>query len=180
MRPDESGRGTLKRTLQQPEVHQDLCLHRDWFSVQRAGLEAPLADGLDGLFIQAQTQAVNHLDAVAPHQTIGADNNRQSYFAGVLGLAGLFGVFRLDLVNRDRSGNAAADPENAAALNNAALLAADAANDGFARLALLEEAKSLPWSSVWDEYCRRSNTPLDSAFIASVKAYERGVLAKRS
>jgi L-rhamnose isomerase len=61
----------------------------------------------------------------------------------------------------------------------AVLLAADSNNDGFARLALLEEAKSLPWSSVWDEYCRRSGTPVDSAFIASVKAYERGVLAKR-
>jgi L-rhamnose isomerase len=61
----------------------------------------------------------------------------------------------------------------------AALLAADGASDGFARLALLEEAKSLPWSSVWDEYCRRSNTPADSAFIASVKGYERSVLSAR-
>ena len=61
----------------------------------------------------------------------------------------------------------------------AALLAADEAGDGFARLALLEEAKALPWSSVWDEYCRRSDTPLDSLFISSVHAYERDVLAKR-
>ncbi len=61
----------------------------------------------------------------------------------------------------------------------AALLAADSGNDGFARLALLEEAKTLPWCAVWDEYCRRSGTAVDSAFIASVKAYERGVLAKR-
>jgi L-rhamnose isomerase len=63
---------------------------------------------------------------------------------------------------------------------HAALLAADAEDDGFARLALLEEAKTLPWSAVWDEYCRRSGVPADSAFIASVKAYERGTLAKRS
>jgi L-rhamnose isomerase len=65
----------------------------------------------------------------------------------------------------------------------AALLAADGAGggapDGFTRLALLEEAKSLPWSSVWDELCRRSGAVLDSALIASVKAYERDVLAKR-
>ncbi|MGA2548019.1 MAG: L-rhamnose isomerase [Rectinemataceae bacterium] len=61
----------------------------------------------------------------------------------------------------------------------AALLAADAASDGFARLALLEEAKSLPWSAVWDEYCRRSGVPADSSFIASVKSYERSVLSER-
>jgi L-rhamnose isomerase len=61
----------------------------------------------------------------------------------------------------------------------AALLAADASSDGFARLALLEEAKSLPWSAVWDEYCRRTGAPIDSALIASVHAYERGVLSKR-
>jgi L-rhamnose isomerase len=70
-----------------------------------------------------------------------------------------------------------------------ALLAADGggggagaggwASDGFARLALLEEAKALPWCAVWDEYCRRSGVPADSSFAASVKAYERGVLARR-
>jgi len=61
----------------------------------------------------------------------------------------------------------------------APLMAADEAGDGFARLALLEEAKGLPWGAVWDEYCRRSGSPLDSAFIASVKDYERAVLSKR-
>jgi L-rhamnose isomerase len=61
----------------------------------------------------------------------------------------------------------------------AALLAADAGGDGFARLALLEEAKALPWSAVWDEYCRRAGCPADSALVASVKSYERAVLAGR-
>ncbi|MCX7024805.1 MAG: L-rhamnose isomerase [Spirochaetes bacterium] len=61
----------------------------------------------------------------------------------------------------------------------AALLAADEAGDGFARLALLEETKVLPWSAVWDEYCRRAGVPIDGEFIAAVKAYERTVLAKR-
>jgi L-rhamnose isomerase len=60
-----------------------------------------------------------------------------------------------------------------------ALIAADKASDGFARLALLEESKSLPWNAVWDEYCRRSGAPLDSVFIAQVADYERRVLAKR-
>jgi L-rhamnose isomerase len=62
----------------------------------------------------------------------------------------------------------------------AALLSADAKGDGFARLALLEEAKSLPWAAVWDEYCRRSGICEDSAFIGMVEDYERDVLSKRS
>ena len=66
----------------------------------------------------------------------------------------------------------------------AALLAADGASsgsaaDGFTRLALLEEAKALPWSAVWDEYCRRSGVPADSGLVGAVKAYERTVLSKR-
>ena len=60
-----------------------------------------------------------------------------------------------------------------------ALLAADEKGDGFARLALLEETKGLPWGAIWDEYCRRSGVPLDSEFIARVESYERDVLAKR-
>jgi L-rhamnose isomerase len=60
-----------------------------------------------------------------------------------------------------------------------ALLAADEKGDGFARLALLEEAKSLPWSAVWDEYCERQGGSLESQFIAKVEDYERYVLAKR-
>jgi len=61
-----------------------------------------------------------------------------------------------------------------------ALLAADAADDGFARLALLEEAKCLPWNAVWDEYCRRSGAPTDRELVEAVRAYERGVLSQRS
>jgi L-rhamnose isomerase len=61
----------------------------------------------------------------------------------------------------------------------AKLLEADAAGRGFARLALLEESKSLPWSAVWDEYCSREGVPLDSSFIGEVESYERGVLAAR-
>jgi L-rhamnose isomerase len=61
----------------------------------------------------------------------------------------------------------------------AALLAADEKGDGFARLALLEEAKSAPWTAVWDEYCSRQGGCVESEFIAAVELYERDVLAKR-
>ena len=57
-----------------------------------------------------------------------------------------------------------------------------AENDGdyATRLALLEEAKSLPFGAVWDEYCSRQNVPVGQAWIADVKSYEKNVLAKRA
>jgi L-rhamnose isomerase len=61
----------------------------------------------------------------------------------------------------------------------AALVAADKAGDGFGRLALLEESKSLPLGAVWEEYCRRSGVPGDRAFANEVGEYGRVVLGKR-
>jgi len=49
----------------------------------------------------------------------------------------------------------------------------------FERLALLEEAKSLPWSAVWDEFCQRENVPVGEAFIADIQKYEKEVTSKR-
>ncbi|MEG3387480.1 L-rhamnose isomerase, partial [Salmonella enterica] len=34
--------------------------------------------------------------------------------------------------------------------------------DKTARLALLEEQKSLPWQAVWEMYCQRHDTPAGS------------------
>jgi L-rhamnose isomerase len=48
-----------------------------------------------------------------------------------------------------------------------------------ARLALQEAFKSLPASAVWDKYCTVANVPLDGAWLAEVKTYERDVLSKR-
>lgn len=60
-----------------------------------------------------------------------------------------------------------------------AQLEAEASGDGFRRLALLEEAKGLPWAAVWDEYCRRSGVADEAALYESVKAYEARVLPAR-
>lgn len=49
-----------------------------------------------------------------------------------------------------------------------------------ARLALLEELKSLPWGAVWDFYCLQQNVPVGAAWLDEVKTYERDVLAHRS
>lgn len=52
--------------------------------------------------------------------------------------------------------------------------------DFTSRLALMEEAKMLPFSAVWDHYCAKQGVPLGEAWLAEVKKYERTVLSKRS
>lgn len=54
------------------------------------------------------------------------------------------------------------------------------ANDKlFERLALLEEAKSLPWNAVWDMFCLKNNVPVGEEFIAEIEKYETEVTSKR-
>ena len=49
----------------------------------------------------------------------------------------------------------------------------------FERLALLEEAKSLPWNAVWDMFCLQNNVPVCEEFIAEIQKYEADVTIKR-
>ena len=49
----------------------------------------------------------------------------------------------------------------------------------FQRLALLEEAKALPWNAVYDEFCLRNNVPVGESLIAAVEQYESDVTSKR-
>jgi L-rhamnose isomerase len=51
--------------------------------------------------------------------------------------------------------------------------------DYTARLALMEEAKTLPWSAVWDYHCLQQEVPVGEAWLAEVKRYERDVLSAR-
>lgn len=53
------------------------------------------------------------------------------------------------------------------------------AGDHTARLALLEEIKTLPLGAIWDEFCLRANVPGDRAWLSEVKRYEREVLSQR-
>jgi L-rhamnose isomerase len=48
-----------------------------------------------------------------------------------------------------------------------------------ARLALLEEAKGLPFGAVWDYYCHQQNVPVGIAYLDEIRAYETGVLVER-
>lgn len=50
----------------------------------------------------------------------------------------------------------------------------------FERLALLEEAKNLPWNAVWDMFCLQNDVPAGDAFIADVEQYEKDVTSKRA
>ncbi len=49
----------------------------------------------------------------------------------------------------------------------------------FERLALQEEAKSLPWNVVWDMFCMQNNVPVGEDYIREVCKYEKEVTGKR-
>jgi L-rhamnose isomerase len=59
------------------------------------------------------------------------------------------------------------------------LLAAEKQGDLTARLALMEEAKGLPWSAVWDQYCLRADVPLGQHWLEQIRQYEQRVLSRR-
>ncbi len=48
-----------------------------------------------------------------------------------------------------------------------------------ARLAMLEELKSYPWSAVWDYYCTKEDIPPRESWLTEVNRYEASVLSKR-
>jgi L-rhamnose isomerase len=66
-----------------------------------------------------------------------------------------------------------------ALLEPPALREAEKSGDLTTRLALMEEAKSLPWGAVWDAYCESQNVPSGVNWLAGVKRYEETVLGKR-
>ena len=57
--------------------------------------------------------------------------------------------------------------------------AAEAEGDFTARLALLEEIKSLPDSAVWDYYCLSQNVYVGQSWVDEIKRYEREVTFRR-
>jgi len=56
---------------------------------------------------------------------------------------------------------------------------AEAAGDYTARLALLEEQKSLPWQAVWEAWCLRHDVPADASWLSDVRHYEKQILNQR-
>jgi L-rhamnose isomerase len=56
---------------------------------------------------------------------------------------------------------------------------AEDAGDHFGRLALFEDAKTLPGGAVWDRYCLEQDVLLDSEWHGEIQKYERSILSKR-
>jgi L-rhamnose isomerase len=57
---------------------------------------------------------------------------------------------------------------------------AEARGDYTARLAWLEEAKSLPHGAIWDHWCVRHGVPIGTRWLEPIRRYERDVLSGRS
>jgi L-rhamnose isomerase len=61
-----------------------------------------------------------------------------------------------------------------------AIRKAEVAGDTTARLALQEEAKSLPFGAVWDYSCESQGVPVGAAWLDEVRTYEKAVTGKRT
>ena len=46
-------------------------------------------------------------------------------------------------------------------------------------MALLEEAKSMPWGAVYNYYCAKKGVIVGEAYIADIQQYEKEVTSKR-
>ena len=57
--------------------------------------------------------------------------------------------------------------------------AAEIEGDHTTRLALQEEARTLPVGAVWDYYCESQGVPVGDAWLAEIRRYERDVLCNR-
>ncbi|HEO72592.1 MAG TPA: L-rhamnose isomerase [Candidatus Hydrogenedentes bacterium] len=51
--------------------------------------------------------------------------------------------------------------------------------DFTARLAMLEELKTMPFAAVWDYYCLKQSVPVGDAWLGEVRTYECEVLSQR-
>lgn len=56
---------------------------------------------------------------------------------------------------------------------------AESEGDNFTRLALLEDAKNMPYGDVWNQYCKINNTPSDFEWIKEAAKYEKEILLRR-
>jgi L-rhamnose isomerase len=60
------------------------------------------------------------------------------------------------------------------------ILEAEKSGRNHERLALMEEAKSLPFAAVWDKYCFDQKVPVGSDWLPRLEDYEKSTLARRA
>jgi L-rhamnose isomerase len=48
------------------------------------------------------------------------------------------------------------------------------------KMMLMEEAKTLPFGTIWEQYCKLQDVPADEIWFAEVQNYEKTVLCKRA
>lgn len=51
--------------------------------------------------------------------------------------------------------------------------------NNFARLAMLDSLKNMPFGAVWDYYCLQTDVPVGTAWLKEIQDYEIGVSSKR-
>ncbi len=59
------------------------------------------------------------------------------------------------------------------------LMAAENSQDYTSRLAIMEEAKTMPVGAVWDYYCLQNDVAIGDAWLSDVKTYEGRILSRR-
>jgi L-rhamnose isomerase len=67
-----------------------------------------------------------------------------------------------------------------ALLEPPAIRKAEEEGDLTGRLALQEEAKTLPFGAVWDHYCLTQGVPVGEAWLDDVRNYEKNVTGRRT
>jgi L-rhamnose isomerase len=67
-----------------------------------------------------------------------------------------------------------------ALLEPPAIRKAEKEGDLTARLALQEEAKTLPFGAIWDHYCLTKDVPVGEAWLDDVRKYEKDVTGRRT
>lgn len=60
------------------------------------------------------------------------------------------------------------------------LRTAEQSGRGHEGLALMEQAKALPWGAVWDELCQREEVPAGVDWLPEIVRYDAAVLSKRA
>lgn len=59
------------------------------------------------------------------------------------------------------------------------LMQYEQSGNNFARMALTENLKAMPFGAVWDRYCTQHGAPVDAELIRTVMEYEKSVLSDR-